>query len=64
MRHNTGQQQQTEIEVGILREVQHFSAPQHCLGYYWVTVVTTRAALRQIRVEILIGSQAEFEITN
>ena len=28
------------------------------------TVITARAALPQIRVETLIGSQAEFEITN
>ena len=40
---------------------QYFSAPQICLGYEWSVVVTARAALRQIRVETLIGSQANYE---
>ena len=43
---------------------QDFSAPQFCLGNQWATDVSVRAALRQIRVETLIGSHAEFEITN
>jgi len=30
----------------------------------WAAVVTTRAALSQIRVKMMIGAQAEFEITN
>ena len=30
----------------------------------WVTEATARAALPQIRIETLIGSQSEFEITN
>ena len=43
---------------------QHFSAPKLRLGIYWAAVVTARAVLPQLMVEMLIGSQAEFEITN
>ena len=42
---------------------QNCSAPQLCLEFLWAAVVTARAALPQIRVEVLIGSQANYEIT-
>ena len=43
---------------------QHFSAPQPRLGIKWAADVNARAALPQITVETLIGSQAEFEMIN
>ena len=43
---------------------QHLSAPQIRLVDFCSADVTDRAALPQDRVETLIGSQAEFEITN
>ena len=47
-----------------LASINQVSGPQLCLEYQWHTNVTDRAALPQIRVETLIGYQAEFEITN
>ena len=41
-----------------------FQPPQLRLVFLWGAVITDRAALPQNRVETLIGSQAEFEITN
>ena len=42
---------------------QHFSRST-LPGDFWAAFVTARAALPQIRVEMLIGSQAKIEITN
>ena len=41
---------------------QHFKPPQLYLGIYCSAFVTARAALPQIRVETLIGSQANYDI--
>ena len=43
---------------------QHFLAPHSFVVALWVADVTDRASLPQDRVETLIGSQAEFKITN
>ena len=47
-----------------LREVAALFSPSTPPGNEWAADVTGRAALPQIRVETLIGSQAEFQITN
>ena len=39
-------------------------AHQPRLVYLWAADVTDRPALTQNRVEMLMGSQAEFQITN